>query len=176
VHVLPIADKQTFKSDLRFARSTDDGSSNVDNKAFGAMFTYGLGFHSFGLGFQKMSGDTGYAYINGTDPFLVNYVQIGDFANKDEKSYQLRYDYNFAGLGIPGLTFMTRYLNGDNIDRLNAAGEGKEWERNSELMYVVQDGALKNLGIRLRNATVRSNVGNDLDENRLIISYSLPLF
>jgi hypothetical protein len=176
VHVLPIADKQSLKSDLRYARSTDDGASNVDNKAVGAMFTYGLGFHSFGLGYQKMSGDTGYAYINGSDPFLVNYVQIGDFANKDEKSYQLRYDYNFAGLGIPGLTFMTRYLNGDNIDRLNAAGEGKEWERNSELMYVFQDGALKNLGIRLRNATVRSNVGNDLDENRLIISYSLPLF
>ncbi|MBS7661273.1 outer membrane porin, OprD family [Pseudomonas lalucatii] len=175
VHVLPIADKQSLKSDLRYARSTDDGSSNVDNKAFGALFTYALGFHSFGLGYQKMSGDTGYAYINGSDPFLVNYVQIGDFANKDEKSYQLRYDYNFAGLGIPGLTFMTRYLNGDNIDRLNAAGEGKEWERNSELMYVVQDGPLKNLGLRLRNATVRSNIGNDIDENRFIVSYSLPL-
>ncbi|NQD93706.1 OprD family porin [Pseudomonas sp. CrR25] len=176
VHVLPIADKQSLKSDLRYARSTDDGASNVDNKAFGAMFTYALGFHSFGLGYQKMSGDTGYAYINGTDPFLVNYVQIGDFANKDEKSYQLRYDYNFAGLGIPGLTFMTRYLNGDNIDRLNAVGEGKEWERNTDIQYVIQDGPLKNLGIRWRNATVRSNIGNDLDENRLIVSYSLPLF
>ncbi|MDO2142992.1 OprD family outer membrane porin, partial [Escherichia coli] len=40
VHTLPIADKQSLKSDIRWARSTDDGSSNVDNKALNAMFTY----------------------------------------------------------------------------------------------------------------------------------------
>ncbi|NDM57723.1 OprD family outer membrane porin, partial [Klebsiella pneumoniae] len=83
--------------------------------------------HAFGVGYQKMSGDTGFAYINGADPYLVNFIQIGDFANKDEKSWQARYDYNFAGVGIPGLTFMTRYVNGDNIDLLTTSGEGKEW-------------------------------------------------
>lgn len=176
VHVLPLADKQTLKTDVRYARSTDDGRSNVDNKAFGAMVTYGLAGHAFGLGYQKMSGDTGAAYINGTDPFLVNYVQIGDFANKDETSWQARYDFNFASIGIPGLTFMTRYLTGDNVDRGAAASDGQEWERNTELMYVFQDGALKNLGVRWRNASVRSNFANDIDENRLIVSYTLPLF
>jgi len=176
VHVLPLGDKQSLKTDLRFARSTDDGNrSNVDNKALGAMVTYGLDGHAFGLGYQKMSGDTGFAFINGTDPFLVNYVQIGDFANKDEKSYQARYDFNFGSIGIPGLTFMTRYLTGDNVDRGRGVSEGKEWERNTELMYVFQDGALKNLGVRWRNASVRSNFANDLDENRLIVSYTLPL-
>ncbi|MBN7823087.1 OprD family outer membrane porin, partial [Bowmanella yangjiangensis] len=40
VHVLPLGDKQSLKTDVRFARSTDDGNrSNVDNKAFGAMVT-----------------------------------------------------------------------------------------------------------------------------------------
>jgi hypothetical protein len=176
VHVLPLGDKQSLKSDLRFARSTDDGQTNVDNKAFGAMFTYGLGGHAFGLGYQKMSGDTGYAYIGGTDPFLVNYVQIGDFAFKDEKSWQARYDYNFAAIGIPGLTFMTRYLSGDNVDRGAGLSEGKEWERNTDIAYVFQEGPLKNFGIKWRNATTRSNFGNDLDENRLILSYSLSLW
>lgn len=175
VHVLPLADKQSLKTDLRYARSTDGSRSNIDNKALGAMVTYGIEGHSFGLGYQKMSGDTGFAYINGTDPFLVNYVQIGDFANKDEKSWQARYDFNFASIGIPGLTFMTRYLTGDNVELAANRSEGKEWERNSELMYVFQEGALKNLGVRLRNATVRSNFANDIDENRLIVSYTLPL-
>lgn len=176
VHVLPLGDKQSLKTDLRYARSTDDGRrSNVDNTAIGAMVTYGLGGHAFGLGYQKMSGDTGFAYLNNTDPFLVNYVQISDFGNKDEKSYQARYDYNFASIGIPGLTFMTRYLTGDNVDRGRNLSEGKEWERNTELMYVFQEGALKNLGVRWRNASVRSNFANDLDENRLIVSYTLPL-
>ncbi len=175
VHVLPIADQQSLKTDLRYARSTDDGLSNIDNKAFGAMFTYALSGHSFGLGYQKMSGDTGFAYVGGTDPFLVNYVQIGNFAAKDETSWQARYDFNFASIGIPGLTFMTRYLTGDNIDR-GAASDGKEWERNMDIAYVIQEGALKNLGLKWRNATMRNNFGRDIDENRLIVSYTLPLF
>ncbi|MEK1906926.1 MAG: OprD family porin [Pseudomonas sp.] len=176
VHVLPLADKQSLKSDIRWARSTDDGDTNVDNKALNAMFTYGLGGHAFGLGYQEMSGDTGFAYINGTDPFLVNYVQIGDFANKDEKSWQLRYDYNFAAIGIPGLTFMTRYLSGDEVDLGVDGNNGKEWERNMDIAYVFQDGPLKNFGVKWRNATTRSNFTNDLDENRLILSYMLPLW
>ncbi len=140
------------------------------------MFTYGLGGHAFGLGYQKMSGDTGFAYINGTDPFLVNYVQIGDFANKDEKSWQVRYDYNFAAIGIPGLTFMTRYLTGDDVDLGAAGNSGKEWERNTDIAYVFQEGPLKNFGVKWRNATVRSNFANDLDENRLILSYTMSLW
>jgi hypothetical protein len=52
----------------------------------------------------------------------------------------------------------------------------KEWERNTDIAYAFQDGALKNLGVKWRNATLRSsNFGNDVDENRLIVSYTLPL-
>ncbi|MNN89587.1 Porin-like protein NicP precursor [compost metagenome] len=102
-------------------------------------------------------------------------MQIGDFANTDEQSWQVRYDYDFTSLGIPGLTFMTRYISGDNFD-IDAKGtEGKEWERNTELKYVFQQGTLKNLGLHWRNAQMRSNYANDLDENRLIVSYTLPL-
>ncbi|UVO16634.1 OprD family porin [Stutzerimonas stutzeri] len=176
VHVLPIADGQSLKTDLRYQRSKDDGNTNVDNKAFGAMVTYSISGHSFGLGYQKMSGDTGFAYVGGgVDPYLVNYVQIGDFAQTDEKSWQARYDYNFAAIGIPGLTFMTRYVTGDNFERAGVS-DGKEWERDTDIGYVIQDGALKNLGLKWRNATFRSNgAANDIDENRLIVSYTIPL-
>ncbi|MGE8409489.1 MAG: OprD family porin [Pseudomonas sp.] len=176
-HVWALGDGQTLKSDVRFARSIDDGGSNVDNKALGAMFTYGIKGHAFGLGYQRMSGDTGFAYINGADAYLVNFVQIGDFANKDERSWQARYDFNFASVGIPGLTFMTRYLSGDDVDLGAGRADGKEWERDMDIGYVVQSGPLKNVGVKWRNATVRStNFGNDLDENRLILSYTLALW
>ncbi len=111
----------------------------------------------------------------GSDPYLVNFIQIGDFGNVDERSWQLRYDYDFGALGLPGLSFMSRYVSGDNVAR-GAANDGKEWERNTDLGYVVQSGPLKNLGVKWRNATVRSNFANDLDENRLILSYSLALW
>ncbi|WP_312145976.1 OprD family outer membrane porin, partial [Stutzerimonas kunmingensis] len=50
------------------------------------------------------------------------------------------------------------------------------WERNTDIAYVIQSGPLKNLGFKLRNATTRSNFQSDLDENRFIVSYSLPLW
>ena len=175
VHVQPLGENQSLKTDLRYARSTDDGSSTVDNKAFGAMMTYSVSGHSFGLGYQKMSGDTGFAYLNGTDPYLVNYVMISaDYANADEKSWQARYDYNFAAIGIPGLTFMTRYVTGDNFAG-DTSHSGKEWERNTDIGYVFQEGTLKNLGVKWRNGTYRSNSSKDIDQNRLIVSYTIPL-
>ncbi|MCQ2030685.1 OprD family porin [Stutzerimonas zhaodongensis] len=175
VHVMPLGDNQSFKTDLRYVRSTDDGGSNVDNNAFGALFTYRIGGHGFTGGYQKMSGDTGFAYVAGGDNMLINLLQINDFGNEDEKSWQVRYDYDFAAMGIPGLSLMTRYVSGDNVS-LNAGGEGKEWERDTDLAYVIQDGPLKNLGVKVRNATVRSNFGADIDETRLIVSYTLALW
>jgi len=176
LHVLPLGDKQSLKTDLRYVHQTDDGGSNVDADTFGAMFTYRIGGHAFGAGYQQVSGDTGFAYIAGSDNSLLNLVQINDFGNEDERSWQVRYDYDFAALGIPGLTLMTRYLSGDNVDRGAGASGGKTWERNTDIAYVFQSGPLKNLGLKLRNATTRSNFQNDLDENRLIISYSVPLW
>ena len=38
---------------------------------------------------------------------------LGYFIGK-ERSWQLRHDYNFVALGIPGLTMMNRYISGDN--------------------------------------------------------------
>jgi hypothetical protein len=175
VHVMPIGDNQSFKTDLRYVRSTDDGGSNVDNNAFGALFTYKIGGHGFTGGYQKMSGDTGFAYVSGGDNMLINLLQINDFGNEDEKSWQVRYDYDFAAMGIPGLSLMTRYVSGDNVN-LAAGGEGEEWERDTDIAYVVQNGPLKNFGMKVRNATVRSNFGPDMDETRLILSYTLPLW
>lgn len=177
IHVLPLGEKQSFKSDIRYARSNDDGNVQVDNKAFGAMFTYSLGGHSFGAAYQDMSGDTAYPYIQGGDAYLVNYVMIDPtFADADEKSYQLRYDYNFAAIGVPGLTFMTRYVKGEDI---GADGNGKEWERDTDIGYVVQSGALKNLGVKLRNGTYRGDNANgtrkEIDQTRFIVSYTIPL-
>jgi hypothetical protein len=98
-----------------------------------------------------------------------------DFASPEEKSWQARYDFDFATLGIPGLTFMTRYLKGDNFER-SPGVEGTEWERNTDIRYAFQSPALKNLDVAWRNGSYRSNgSGNDIDQNRLIVSYTLPL-
>jgi hypothetical protein len=66
------------------------------------------------------------------------------------------------------------YLKGDNIQ--TASGQdASEWERDISLDYVIQSGTLKNLGFGWRNAMSRSEVARDQDQNRLIVSYSIPL-
>ncbi|QDD91289.1 OprD family porin [Pseudomonas oryzihabitans] len=170
-----LGDASSLKADVRYAQSQEDGNfRDIDNKAFGAMLTYRLGAQAFGLGYQKMRGDDPYPYVANSDPYLVNFIQISDFANVNERSWQARYDLDFATLGVPGLSFMTRYVSGDQV-QLAAGGTGKEWERNTDITYAFQSGPLKNLSLRWRNATVRSSFGNDLDENRLIVQYMIPL-
>lgn len=169
----------TFSADLRVSISDDSGSAeagSVDNQAWNGMLGYAHSGHKVSLGYQQMNGDTGFAYLDGSDPFLVNFVQINDFANADERSWQARYDYDFARVGVPGLSFMTRYIKGDNAEVAGSTEEGREWERNIEFKYVVQSGPLKDLYVRLRNASFRSSFARDADENRVIVGYSLPIW
>lgn len=169
----------TFTADLRLALSDDHGAANagkVDNRALHGMVSYGLNGHKLSLAYQDMSGDTGFAYVDGTDPFLVNFVQINDFANADERSWQARYDYNFAAFGVPGLSFLTRYISGSDAQIAGSDETGDEWERDIEFKYVVQSGPMKDLYVRLRNASFRSDFARNADENRIVIGYSLAVW
>ena len=90
--------------------------------------------------------------------------------------WQVRYGYDFAKVGLAGLTANAVYLRGNNID--NAAGSQTEWERDLTLSYVVPEGALKNLGFTWKNAMWRTSIPGvrSQDENRLIVSYTYPFF
>lgn len=161
---------------MRYTRSLDNGQTNIDNTAVGAMLTYAWGAHKWGGAYQTMSGNTGYAAVRGSYPTLVNFLQYSDFANKDEKSWQVRYDYDFTALGVPGLSMFTRYASGNNVDRGPGRSDGREWERDIDVSYAFQNPTLKNVKVRLRNAMMRSNFESDIDETRLIVSYERPLW
>ncbi|MOA52017.1 Porin-like protein NicP precursor [compost metagenome] len=101
------------------------------------------------------------------------------FTTQETDAWQVRYDYDFASIGVPGLAFMTRYVSGDNIETA-ASDDGTQWERDTDVVYTLQEGSLKGLRFHVRNTTFRAgdvsgNGGRDIDENRLIVSYTLPL-
>lgn len=179
-HTADLGNGLSLTSDLAHYHTSDDSpaAENFQNKASSLAFTLGAGHHAVTAAYQRMSGDSGFVYEDGAI-FLANSVQIMDFNAKDERSWQARYDYDFEGLGIPGLSFMTRYVRGSNIDNGAFVSDGKRWERNSELRYTVQSGALEGLNLRWRNATLRQNDvqgdSTDIDENRLIVSYTWNL-
>ncbi|WP_248739613.1 OprD family porin [Pseudomonas sp. MWU12-2029] len=170
-----------LKADLRLLKSADSGDAkagSIDNRALSGMLSYGISGHTFSAGWQRMNGDNSMPYLDGSNPYLVNYVQVNDFAAAQERSWQLRYDYDFKAIGINGLSFLTRYVNGDHIKVPASDQEGKEWERDSELKYVIQSGTFKDVSLRLRNATYRTNYekfARDVDETRLIVSYNFSV-
>jgi len=180
VHTHPLAEGVSLRSDLRYFDSRGDGAERagkIDNRNFNAMFTLGVKAHKFTATWQQMSGDSAFPFLNGGDPYTVNLVTYNTFTRAGLDSWQLRYDYDFVAMGIPGLSFMTRYVNGKNIETATVSG-GKEWERDTDIAYVVQSGPLKNFSLRLRNATFRSSGGltTDIDENRLILGYTVALW
>nr|WP_288500818.1 OprD family porin [uncultured Pseudomonas sp.] len=189
----------SLKSDLRYFDSNSDGKNGsaagraqgytssgyygngvttgeVDNQTWSALFTYTLGGHSAGLGYQQVEGDSAFPFLNqggGSSTYLITDRQIGKFASAGERTWVAEYAYDFAKLGVPGLKASVAYLKGDNVDSAN--GDLKEWERDLRLDYTLLDGPLKGLGVSWRNATQRGNVTTDADENRLILSYTLTL-
>ena len=193
-----------LKSDVRYFNSRDDGKNGsdpayfttgdyrsnatgkgkVDNNLYSALFLYTVEGHTFGGGYQVSNGSSDFPWLNqgdGSSAYLTTDMQISKFARAGERTWQARYSYDFAKVGVPGLTAGAVYLRGDNIDTISggkvATNGGSEWERDLTLAYVVQDGALKNLGVMWKNAMWRNDIAGqrDQDENRLIVSYSIPL-
>src|SRR5690554_4975607 len=179
-HTAELGNGLNLTTDLAHYHTSDDSpvGEEFGNKATSLAFTLGAGFHDFTVAYQRMGGDAGYDYADNAI-YLANSVQVIDFNAKDERSWQARYDYNFEGMGIPGLSFMTRYVRGSNIDTdFVGIDRDTRWERSTDLRYTIQRGALQGLDLTWRNATVRQDAGldgGDIDENRLIASYTWTL-
>ena len=194
-----------LKTDLRYFNSTDDGKNGsdpayyssgsyqsqasgkgkVDNNLYSGLLLYTVAGHTFGGGYQVSNGSSDFPWLNqgdGSSNYTITDMQIQKFGRAGERTWQARYSYDFAKIGVPGLTAGAVYLRGDNIDTYNAnkvqtSNGASEWERDLTVAYVVQEGALKNLGFMWKNAMWRNDIAGqrDQDENRLIVSYSIPL-
>ncbi|MBT2298429.1 OprD family porin [Pseudomonas fluorescens] len=205
LHVLPLGEYGSLKTDLRYFKTTSDGknssaagrasgyklggytkdgSGEIDNDTWSAAFIYSLGGHAITAGYQSVSEDSNFAQLNqgglvgkgeaGASLYLYTDRTIQTFIQAGERTAFAQYAYDFAALGVPGLKASVMYLKGDNIQ--TASGQdASEWERDISLDYVIQSGTLKNLGFGWRNAVSRSEVARDQDQNRLIVSYSIPL-
>ncbi|PRB84691.1 OprD family porin [Pseudomonas sp. MYb185] len=176
-HSEPLGD-WVLGANLGFYDSQEDGDrllGDIDNRAAYSLLSARHGGHTFYLGYQAMFGDDAFPRVFNNITPLGNEVPTYEFAGADERSWQVRHDYDFAAVGVPGLVTTLRYIRGNNVDT-GMGFEGREWERDLDIGYTVQSGALKNLGVRVRNVTARSNYRTDIDENRLILSYTWTLF
>jgi len=188
-----------LKSDLRYFNSRSDGANGhdssyyttgyyggnvtkgkVDNNLYSGLFLYSVAGHTFGGGYQVSNGDSDFPWLNqgdGSSNYTITDMQIQKFGRSGEKTWQARYSYDFARVGLPGATAGIVYLRGDDIDTPTSRNSS-EWERDLTLAYVVPEGPLKGFGVMWKNAMWRNNIPNtrQQDENRVILSYQLALF
>lgn len=185
-HTQPLSEDSSVFVELRYFNASETGAERVgevDNRALSTLFGYQMGGHRISGGYQKLWGDSPFPLLNGADTYLFAQQNTSLFAQANERALHARYDYDFAAIGVPGLTFTLRYVKGDKVDpeniatpqaaALRAAGEeGREWERTTDITYVVQSGSLKGVSLRWRNASNRTNYTRSNDENRVIIGYA----
>ena len=179
--VLPLTQGYAVKLDFNGYDTRSQGQARggeLDNRIWSLAASLSAGPHSFLIAYQRVSGSGNYTYgVDGNSTvFLANSVQYSDFNYENERSWQARYDFNFAALGVPGLTFMTRYLKGSDFHTAQTHN-GRAWERDIDMKYVVQSGSAKDLSFRVRQASFRSpDRGLNFNEVRLITEYPLNIF
>ncbi|SEB52776.1 outer membrane porin, OprD family [Pseudomonas saponiphila] len=193
-----VNDLVSLNPGLHFYHTQDTGQAllgNIDNNTYSLHFTVGVGSHSVTAAYQRVNGNTPFDYIaQGDSIYLDNSQQYSDFNGPNERSWKLKYAYDFAGLGLPGLTSSLSYSRGElDLTKVDPQSRGyaswysadgknaKHWERDLDLKYVVQGGSAKDLAVRLQWATNRGGNGygaldNDTDEYRVIIDYPINVF
>lgn len=205
-HSWALGEETSLNTTLAYYKTDDTGDAKagqINTDAYSLALALIRGAHTLTFAHQRINGSTPFDYLGvetggGTfNPagsiWLANSSQFADFNAAGEQSYKLQYDLDASSFGVPGLSFMTRYVRGSDADGSHADAngaygfysdltDGKEWERDIQVAYVVQAGPAKDLSVTLRQATYRGNdamnathSGSDNDEIRIITSYPLDI-
>ncbi|OHC30261.1 MAG: hypothetical protein A2Y50_00475 [Pseudomonadales bacterium RIFCSPLOWO2_12_59_9] len=204
-HSWALGEETALNSAANYYKTDDTGDAKagkINTDAYSLSLALITGAHTLTLAHQRVNGSTPFDYLGvetGGGKFnpagsiwLANSSQFADFNAPGEKSYKLQYDLDASSFGAPGLSFMTRYVRGTDADGshadangayafYNGMQDGKEWERDIQVGYLVQEGPAKDLSVTLRQATYRgnsaisANSGADNDEIRIITAYPLDI-
>ncbi|MBA6118562.1 OprD family porin [Pseudomonas sp. NC26] len=174
-----LSEALAIRSTLRYWWGEDAGAAkagSLSNQTASGMFDFLYGPHTLRLGLQKISGDNAWFRLSDACPcgIVANDSLTNASTNAKEKSWQVRYDYNFAALGVPGLTAMARYISGTNV-KTATTDNGSEWSHDEGIDYVFQSGSAKNLSIGLRHGTIHKSFNPSFNETRVIINYPISL-
>ncbi|WP_461536030.1 OprD family outer membrane porin [Spongorhabdus nitratireducens] len=189
-HSFELAEGMTLDTDIRYGHATDDGKlySNQDYKSsyFNANAKINYMNAYLGFGFNKVKdgdwddnvGDKGNA-----GSYNTTLSQWYDYDKEGEKAWIVEAGYNFADLGMPGLSWDVYYAQGK--DAKNYKSDFKRQETFSFVTYKF-DGKLKGLKVKWLHVQANAN-GTKIGEtnnsmknrdrsNRFYIEYTKSIF
>lgn len=176
--------------DSHLYSSRDTGESlagKIRNTTGSLMGTYATGPQKFGLGWQKVAGDTPFDYVTRGAIWLNNAAQLSDFNAPHEQSWQVRYDLDASAFTLPGLSFGAAYIHGKGTDGTRMASTsgyawlgygagGKHWERDLWLKYTVASGKAKGTSVLFRYGAHRGNAAQaELNTDQIRVSVEFPM-
>ena len=185
-------DTKADGSAYTYSHTTSD-LTDLSNNIWAISGTYNTGNHNVMMAYQQNTGNTGYDYGlgkgvgDGNQTIYLPNSYLSDFIGNDEKSVQLQYTYDFAGLNVPGLSWTTAYVYGWDIDVADLSNRSQlivdnatEREFFNQVKYTVQSGFAKDASLRLRHSYYRASdeyqAGNYIgDTNEWRIWLDIPV-
>lgn len=167
-HTWQVTPEFQIRGDLQFADQRSVGAEYIgsfETQLYGARLaaSYGGALASFSYTNTAAGSDLLNPY--GADP-AFNMLMISDFALAGEQSFGWTLSYNFARLGLPGVTAFGSYIYG--------ALPANNWEQelNATVDWRIGGGWLENLWLRLRYARNESTWRAPIEDFRVILNYT----
>jgi hypothetical protein len=178
-------------------RTRDEGTRQLgylENSSASLAETFSHGPHQLSVGYQQVFGNEFYDYPQETVG-SYNPVQFySDFNGPNEKAAMVKYAFNMARYGVPGLTVAAWYARGWDIDGTHYDGDrngahrgyavrglddARHWESGLSAGYVLQSGVLKGSSLRTtwyHHRASGGQVDGSYDEMRLVTTLPFELF
>ncbi|MDX2505437.1 MAG: OprD family outer membrane porin [Gammaproteobacteria bacterium] len=179
-----ISEQSNLKYALQFIEQESTGQEqggDIDSNAWGLRLTYAL--YQWQFFFNYTDVDNNHRILFPWSSYAgYNSVQVNDFNRAGEEAIGVGAGYNFSNLGFKGLTASVKYVDGDTPDNGKIASSDQT-EINYDVQYVIQQGALEGISVRLRYADVdrqpytsdtqARGSGFDVEQFRIIINYEV---
>lgn len=169
-------DQLNLKSNFYLFNTQEAGDAlegKIDNQVYAMLHMLTYGNHNFGLGYKHLTGDNAFPLLSHWIPqvYSANW-SVGTYMQQDERSWQVRYDYDFKDTPLTGLKATLRYYHGDHIKLANGSNDGTEKETDLILNYEFKQPEFKGLGISWLLADYKNSVAKNYVENRFGVYYN----
>ena len=180
--------------DARYAKAKSDGNlmaknsdgSNYSSSWVNLNLQLNVGNAFVAVGYNETDDNDWYEYTSeegNTASFNSTLSQWVDYSKGGEKAYVFMAGYNFADLGLPGLTISGHYAEGDGADTYTNDFERSEWGTNVSYAF---GGQLEGLAVKWAHWDYdmkgTKNVANATQEkvneveDRVYLTYTYAIF